>query len=360
METYNCTAFATNNAIEILAKRKYGNEPNYSDRCLGILAGTYPPGNDPHIVCEALRKNGVCFESELPFDEFIPTVDQYYSPSPLTKDLVKKAEKFLFDYDFKHEWVYRDKGLPLEEKQARLMEALMYSPLNVSVMAWREKKGLYTKKKGEADTHWTTLFGYEKGKHWLVFDSYKPYVKKLAWDYDFGYAKRLYIGESTHQRKQLQIGVIIKLFLLGHIAEAWKVIKAMVGLAEEVTVVENTTKDEPKKDYIDLMAQAIQEFEGWYEGSKSWRNKNPGNIKKGDGSFMKFRTHEEGFNYLKDYLHRACTGKHKSYKPEFSLFKFVATYAPPSENSSASILNYATHIAKALDLPAETQLKELV
>ncbi len=73
------------------------------------------------------------------------------------------------------------------------MEALKYSPLGVSVVAWRGRDGLFVKDKGEPDNHWTTVVAYKEGEYWLVADSYLVFdspFKRLAWDYDFGSIKR--------------------------------------------------------------------------------------------------------------------------------------------------------------------------
>ena len=44
-ETYACVTFTILNCIEILIKRQYGIEKNYSDRFLAIVSGTKNPGN---------------------------------------------------------------------------------------------------------------------------------------------------------------------------------------------------------------------------------------------------------------------------------------------------------------------------
>jgi len=90
-ETYNCTAFGTTNAVETYVFRKYGDTINLSDRALGILAGTKKPGNDPHIVCEALRHFGDCTEDVLPFQG--QTTEEYFTPSPLPQDVLDECKK---------------------------------------------------------------------------------------------------------------------------------------------------------------------------------------------------------------------------------------------------------------------------
>ena len=106
VETSNCTGFNSLEPVEILLKRKYGGTHNYSERALGIMNGTYPPGSDPHRVGETIRKQGLMPESELPFTENILTVDEYYNPKPLPESLLQRGKEWLFWYDFKHEYVW--------------------------------------------------------------------------------------------------------------------------------------------------------------------------------------------------------------------------------------------------------------
>jgi hypothetical protein len=194
IETFNCTAFNTLTPIEMILKVKYGLDVNYSDRFTGTAAGTYPPGNNPHKVAESIRKVGLLLEEYLPFG--VETLDEYYAPLP--KHLLRKAKQWLAVYDFMHEWVFTPFFNP-EEKRENLKKALRFSPLGVSVYAWEKNNGFYVKPRGAVDNHWTTLRGYEEGKYWEIFDSYEEEHKKLAWDYDFEFAKRYWVG-----RKEIQ------------------------------------------------------------------------------------------------------------------------------------------------------------
>src|SRR3990167_9474329 len=76
-ERYNCTAYGTTNAIEILMFKLFGERVNYSDRWVGIISGTKVTGNDPHLVCEAIRRYGLIPEEMLP--DNVNNIDEYYS-----------------------------------------------------------------------------------------------------------------------------------------------------------------------------------------------------------------------------------------------------------------------------------------
>lgn len=186
-DTFNCTAYGTENAIEMFQKGKYGEDRNYSERMLGIVAGTKPPGNDPQVVSDAVRKFGLVDDVELPLER-ANTIDEYYSPKPLTKYLADKGVEWLKQFTFGHEWVFTGK-LAIEEQQKKMVEALKYSPLGVAVFAWTENdRGLYIRTGN--DCHWCVIFGYAQGNYWKCFDSYDGGIKLLAWDFGFSWVKR--------------------------------------------------------------------------------------------------------------------------------------------------------------------------
>lgn len=198
LETSNCVTYGTLNCIEILLAKKYGEKIDHSERYVGVLAGTSPEGNTPNKVSETIRKtSGLILESELPFDDSVKTWNEYYSPKPMESKYLFLGGDWLKKYRFKHEWVFT--GGSVEEKRKKLLQALRHSPLGVSVYAWSDNDGVYYKPQGSQDNHWTVLYGYEQGRFWKVFDSYDATLKKLAWDYDFGFAKRFYIEKIETQ-----------------------------------------------------------------------------------------------------------------------------------------------------------------
>jgi hypothetical protein len=114
---------------------------------------------------------------------------------------------------------------------------------------------------------------------------------------------------------------------------------------------------------IDRMAKAIQQFEGWHEGSVSWRNNNPGNIKDthfpgtvghDDEGHAIFDSFASGWNALVRKLENAFYGKSTVYLPTFSLYEFFRKWA---EGNSRE---YAEFVATALGVTPETTLAELL
>jgi len=158
-ESFACISFTVLNYIEILIRRQYGEEVNFSDRFLASISGTDVGGNTSRKVCDALRHNGVCEEALYPFtDDF----DSFYSEIP-------EQIKFLAK-EFKKNWKFTYRNVPKD----RIKDALKTSPLLVSVPAWHEKDDIYYRPKGVKDNHATTLI-----KDNLVFDSYENNLKRL-------------------------------------------------------------------------------------------------------------------------------------------------------------------------------------
>ena len=188
----NCTGEAMIHAIEIYLKRKYGEDNHFSPRALGIEAGTYPPGNDPMTVADAERNKGLIKDSSLPFDDTVQTVEQYYSPKPLTASLLVEEQQWHGINDFQYEFVFTNEHTP-EEKLARLKECLAMSPLPIAVHAWsQDEDGLYYRPQGMPDVHFTTLYKIDSDNSFWVDDSYFPFRKHLRADFGFNFALRIY------------------------------------------------------------------------------------------------------------------------------------------------------------------------
>jgi len=118
---------------------------------------------------------------------------------------------------------------------------------------------------------------------------------------------------------------------------------------------------------LDLWCEAIKEHEGYFAGSRSFRNNNPGNLKylgqtgsigKDKNGFAIFSTYEAGYEALKRMLTNACTGKSNVYSPTMTLYEFFAKYAPSSDNNNPNI--YAETVANKLKVSPTVQIKTLI
>lgn|SRR3990167_2571337 len=189
IEPFACVSFTTTNAVEILARRKFNTQLNLSDRFLAKISGTDTLlGNSPQKVAETLRKMGDVPEALWPFTENINSFQKYYERVP--EAIRGRALEFVAEYEFKHEYV--------NPSPAQLIQGLKHSPLGVSVYAWhKDDKEMYFKPLNTRDNHFTTLFSFEEGYFWRIFDSYDSSVKFLRWDYQFGTAKRYALNRQV-------------------------------------------------------------------------------------------------------------------------------------------------------------------
>jgi len=198
IETYHCTCYGTENAIQTILKAKYGLFEEYSERYCGINGGiNISYGGSPHNVAEGIRKHGMLPYNKLPFDDSIKSAQQFNSPKPLPAVLLREGEKWLDEYNFKHQWV---SNLSKEG----MKQALTVSPLGVGVAAWyyNSSKGVFYKPSYARDNHWVMIYGYVDGQYWKVYDSYHQEHKKLDWNYPFAFAKVYGIEKKTMSEEQ--------------------------------------------------------------------------------------------------------------------------------------------------------------
>ena len=191
-ETNGCVSFATTSIIEILHKRRFENEPNYSDRYVIVGSETDPnSGNTPKRVADTIRKTYGNVEEKLyPFTD---TFEEFFKP--LETGIIWQGKGWLKRYTFGYEKVL---GHPEVMK-----EALKSSPLGVAVYAWQEEGDYYVRPEGYPDVHYCVLYGYEDKKFWKVFDSYEGNLKKLAWDFKFNIVNRYYIEKKDFKESFL-------------------------------------------------------------------------------------------------------------------------------------------------------------
>lgn len=207
-ETFGCTVFGTLNALETLLRQRFGEYLDAAERYPYNIAELKPPGADPHYIAEVIRKNKVIKEELLPFNDSIPTLEEFAKPRPMTQELLNEGKRFL--YDIRHEWCLRP-GTQHKKKKALLQEALKRGTVCVSVVAWKERNGRYYKEIGEQDGHWVQLVSY--GDHPIVNDSYPEsegdFLKDLEDGYDFGMAKVYYLDPSlTPEQKNIFIQIL--------------------------------------------------------------------------------------------------------------------------------------------------------
>lgn len=181
-ERFCCVSEATLHSAEILQRKKCGDTTKYSVRFLSTVSGTGPKkGNDGGTVAQKLKDGGCVQETDWPFNA--ATYEAFYTQPPA--NIIRLAKTQFSDNSFGHSWL-------TDTSPAGMMKALTYSPPALGVYAWfgPDANGIYHRPPGTQDCHCVTVYGYEAGQYWKIFDSYDQTHKKLAWDYGFGVGKR--------------------------------------------------------------------------------------------------------------------------------------------------------------------------
>jgi hypothetical protein len=114
-----------------------------------------------------------------------------------------------------------------------------------------------------------------------------------------------------------------------------------------------------RQSTIESLAKAIQKFEGWYPGSHSYRNNNPGNLRSGarmtgkdSSNYAVYATFANGWADLLDLLNKRAV-QH----PEWTLLDLFNSYAPASDNNDPN--TYAKYVAQQTGLSVDTTLGEM-
>lgn len=114
----------------------------------------------------------------------------------------------------------------------------------------------------------------------------------------------------------------------------------------------------PPNNYLNTFCLAIQSHEGWFLGSRSQKNHNPGNCRyssvgylpiyepvgKDAQNFAVFKDYATGFLYLKNLV-KSKIHTH----PMWTFYQFFANYAPSSDGNNSQ--RYAEVVAEACGVP---------
>jgi hypothetical protein len=183
-DTMGCVTYSALNCLETLYNRRYGIEENFSDRFIAKASNTSLNGNYLSTVAETIRSHGLVAEKMWPFDANNWT--EYMKDIPI--EVIQAGQNSLDKYKVNWEWV-------VERDAKTVMEALTYSPLQVTVYAWNSPKDGIYQKTTKTTNHAVMLYAYKKYEYWMIYDHYDNKIKKLAWDFNFGHRLRYNIED---------------------------------------------------------------------------------------------------------------------------------------------------------------------
>lgn len=361
IESSSCFVEAQQHAIATILEEQYDLfDQNFSARFNLIFSSATPSGGDPLKAAQSFRDKGLIPDTMLPFSDDIKSWQEFNSFKGSDRGLCEKEGKeWRKSWDPKYDVVVR-KEMDIDTKYTLLKQALKYSPLPFSVAQGYDSGK--PKPSGVRDIHLVELVHIDEQNCPYVWDTYGPnFLKKLAPNYNTDFSMRWTVEKQVTTE---EISIFMKIL---NVLLSWT---NLLPKTEPLPKISQPLP-EPVKSNLIKWAEGIKMFEdyvppgGRYRsgkiatyGSLSWRNKNPGNLKALSGAFLSFKTYEEGWQALLDYLIRSATGKHKAYKPEFSLLQFFKVYAPSDDFNNPVI--YTAFVAKHIGVQPETLIKNLV
>jgi len=138
--------------------------------------------------------------------------------------------------------------------------------------------------------------------------------------------------------------------------------KTILGLLQQIfLLISDLFRSQQKKIPIEKLAAAIKKFEGWYPGSRSFRNNNPGNLRsskfqagQADG-FAFFKSHAIGRSALLWDLRQKCLGKTRTaLGPESTLHDLIFTWSETDQKA------YLDFVCQQLGVAGDFQLKNFL
>lgn len=234
---------------------------------------------------------------------------------------------------------------------------------------------------------WGTSWG-DSGNGSFDYETYKNYIydpicyvdipneilEETKKDYRFMTTMRY--GSKGYEVKKLQerLGITADGIFGRGTEKTVKNFQVQNGLVADGIVGPNMRKvlNLNTKSMIEIWAGAIKAHEGYYEGSRSYRNCNPGNFRNSSSNFMEslgatgsdkdgfaiFPTYEIGFKALCTFLTMACENRLSAYRGNMTILDFFSVYAPASDNNNT--VAYAKAVAKALGTMITTKIEELL
>lgn len=323
------------------------NGIEFSDRFNATLSGTTREGNSLKAPLQSIHEDGLIPKFKLP-QAF--TFTEHTDKSAITGSLRALGQQFLSRFKINYEKVL----------EVHYKELLKEDMLDVAGFAWpTPENGEYPK----VDNSPNHAFLVYKTPAFYAFDNYEEapndYIKKLKPDYDFfEYGYRVYISAQYLPSNKNWLAEIL--------SNIWQIFFSIKEKAEELPKMIPPVPTKP--EYLTLMCEGIKEHEGWFPNSRSFRNKNPGNLRKGQwslaigydkDSFAIFKTEADGMTTLKNMIKNAASGQSKVYKPTDSLVVFFKKFAPSSDNNNPE--HYASVVGKKMGVNHFTfTLKDLL
>lgn len=193
VESSACFIEAQQHTIATIQEKQHGVlDQNYSSRFNLNFADATEEGGSPLKGADSIRKNGLIPDEMMPFSDDIESWAEFRSFKNVDKaDCLIAGQRWLNHWDPKYDIVFL-KNDPVEIKYRKLKQALKYSPICASVYAWilNPETNEYEKPEGYYDQHLIEIVYVDNQNSAYIWDTYAPFLKKLAPNYNFDFGLR--------------------------------------------------------------------------------------------------------------------------------------------------------------------------
>ncbi len=175
----DCVIMSALNCLEIIGKRKFNFEENFSDRFTAKMSGTGKNGNSLFNVSKSIEKNdGLVRQSVYP--NTANSWDDFYRA--VAAMIIAEGKKIYSQYTIDSDYISND--------TETFWEILKYAPIQTAGYAWNSPVNGIFQRTNKTANHAYVVVGGSYGKYWRAFDSYNIKagdngLKTLAWNYRF-------------------------------------------------------------------------------------------------------------------------------------------------------------------------------
>ena len=204
IESSACFIEAQQHTLATILEEEFGiSDENYSARFNLNFSQASPQGGDPLKGAQTFRDYGLIPDAMLPFSDDIKSWEEFNSFKDGYRELCINAGK-----NWRKHWNPQyDIGFFKEEsveiKYQKLKKIIKHCPPPVSVFGWAQNEnGLYIKPESEQDNHLVELVYIDENNCPYIWDTYAPFLKKLAPYYNFDFGMRWTINRTDESTKK--------------------------------------------------------------------------------------------------------------------------------------------------------------
>lgn len=209
VEASDCYVEASQHAIATIISERFGiKDKNFSARYNALLSNGTEGGGSPTEGAQSIRHDGLIDDDLFNFLG-VGSWDEYHSWKGVDEQKLRTKGKAWLQ-SFRPKWdIVFERENSVKDKITKLRSALRFSPVPMSVNGnywYPNADGQYEKPKGSNDTHFVLAVYLDEKNRTTILDTYKPYIKVLAPNYDSDFGLRWTVDKNIDM--PLNAGII--------------------------------------------------------------------------------------------------------------------------------------------------------